>query len=343
MKCAALALTLVLSAIAAAAPAAQTPIAQSNANGCSPAAGLRFVCGLTNVEDFLPIDNGHWLVGSSLKVGSAGLYLIDTAAKTARAVALSVAASPDPLYPGCTPPDLKGLSTHGLDVTAAPGRLTVYAINHGGRESVEIFRLNARQAAAEWIGCVLLPPGANGNAIAVLKDGSFAVTKFLDTGDKQGMQHIMAGKITGAVYLWTPGKGFSEVPGSQLSGDNGVTVSRDQKWLFINAYGTRKIYRVPLAGQGAAKSVEVDFNPDNLRWAPDGKLFVTGQFVSPRRAGGHLAWAVVKLDPRTMAITPVLRDPGNAQFEGATSTVQIGRTLWFGSFRADRVAYRQAP
>jgi hypothetical protein len=166
---------------------AQTPSA--SAAPCSPAGDLSFVCGLINVEDFLPVDGGRWLVGSSLKQGSAGLYLIDTEAKTARAVVLSIANRPDPRYAGCTAPDLKALTTHGLDVT--PGRrgtTTVYAVNHGGRESVEVFRLYPARNSAAWVGCVVLPPGASGNAIVALPGGALLVSKFLDTRDKQGMQ-----------------------------------------------------------------------------------------------------------------------------------------------------------
>ncbi len=343
MKLATLALTLVLCSLAAAAPRASAQTARAEPAACSPAGGLHFVCGLINVEDFLPIHGGRWLVGSSLKAGSAGLYLIDTVAKTARAVTLSLAAKPDPIYAGCAAPDLKGLSTHGLDVAEGPRGTLVYAINHGGHESVEIFRLNAAKGSAAWIGCVLLPPGASGNAIAVLRGGSFAVTKFLDTADKQAFQHIMAGEITGTVYLWTPGKGFHEVPGTRLCGDNGLAASRDGKWLFINAYGTRKVYRVPLSGRGVPSSVAVEFNPDNLRWAPDGTLFVTGQFISVRSGSGHDGWAVVKLNPETLASSPVIREPGEAEFDDATSTVQIGHTLWFGTFRGNRVAYRSLP
>ena len=343
MKSAAAVIVLAACVLAGASPRIQAQTAREGSVSCPPAGDLNFVCGLTNVEDFLPINGGRWLVGSSLKVGSAGLYLIDTAAKTASAVALSIAPKPDPVYAGCTAPDLKGLSTHGLDVVERRGGITVYAINHGGHESVEIFRLNPAKASAAWIGCVLLPPGANGNSIAVLRGGAFAVTKFLDTGDKQAFQHMMAGEISGTVYLWTAGRGFREVPETRLSGDNGIAASPDGSWLFINAYGTRKVYRVPLSGRGATSSVAVDFNPDNLRWAPDGTLFVTGQFISARKRNGRDGWAVVKLDPKTMGLSPVLREPGEAEFDDATSTVRIGQTLWFGTFRGDRVAYRALP
>jgi hypothetical protein len=204
-------------------------------SACRPKGDLSFVCGVVNVEDFLPVEDGRWLVAGSLKPGSAGLYLIDTAAKTFKAVNLSIAAKPDPRYP-CTAPDLKGMATHGLDVTPGHGGIsTVYAINHAGRDSVEVFHLNAAKGAAEWVGCVVVPAGANPNSVAAVPGGGFVVTKFLDNSDKDSFQHVLAGQINGVVYLWTPGKGFSEVPGTQLSGDNGIVVSPDARWLFVNA------------------------------------------------------------------------------------------------------------
>ncbi len=339
-----LALSTALGASVLAPTAADAPAAPAAPSSCAPAGDLSFVCGLINVEDFLPVGGG-WLVGGSFKAGSVGLYLIDTTAKTAKAVTLSIAAKPDPLYVGCVAPDLKALVTHGLEVTGGRnGISTVYAVNHGGRESVEIFRLNAAQGSAEWVGCAVLPAGANGNSVAALPKGAFAVTKFLDTGDKDSFQHILAGQINGVVYLWTPGKGFSEVAGTRLSGDNGLAASRDGKWLYVNAYGTNEIYRVPLSGKGQQSHVKVDFHPDNLRWAPDGKLFVTGQYLNPQGGGGGPdAWATVRLDPQTMTVTPVVKEEGLPQFSDATTAVQIGRTLWFGTFRGDRVAYRPAP
>jgi hypothetical protein len=340
---AALASTVVLAVSTVTPNAAHAQSSPAASSSCAPAGDLSFVCGPVNVEDFLPVEGGRWLVGGSFKAGSAGLYLIDTTAKTFKAVALSVATKLDPLYP-CTPPDLKGLATHGLDVTPGSGAVTtVYAVNHGGRESVEVFHLNTAKGTAEWVGCVVMPPGANPNSITALSKGAFAVTKFLDNNDKQGFQHILAGEINGVVYLWTPGKGFSEVPGTQLSGDNGIVASPDGKWLFVNAYGTHEIYRVPLSGQGERSSAKVDFNPDNLRWAPDGQIFVTGQFVNAQNLGSRHGWATVKLDPKTMKVTPVVKEPGLAEFDDATSAVQVGNTLWFGTFRGDRVAYRAAP
>ncbi|HEX4050173.1 MAG TPA: hypothetical protein VHY19_04770 [Steroidobacteraceae bacterium] len=329
----------------ASAQSTSAPPDAAQQSACAPAGDLHFVCGLIDVEDFLPVEGGRWLVGGSYKAGSVGLYLINTAERTARPVALSMASVQDARYKGCPAPDLNKLSTHGLDVVSGrAGIVTVYAVNHGGRESVEIFHLDAAKDAAQWIGCVLMPAGANGNAVAALPTGGgFVVTKFMDNRDKQAFQHLMAGAVTGVVYRWTPGKGFSEVPGTRLPGDNGVVVSPDGKWIFVNAYGSDEIYRVPLSGKGKPTSVKVDFHPDNLRWAPDGTLFDTGQFLGPRKPGAPVlpdAWATVRLDPQTMAVTPLVKEPGRAEFGDATSAVQIGDTLWFCTFRGTRVAYR---
>ena len=110
MKFSGIAASLVIAASVAAPHSARAQSASAGqAASCAPAGDLHFVCGLTNVEDFLPVEGGRWLVGGSYKPGSVGLYLIDTAAKTAIPVSLSITAKTDPIY-HCAAPDLKGLS-----------------------------------------------------------------------------------------------------------------------------------------------------------------------------------------------------------------------------------------
>ncbi|HTT04654.1 MAG TPA: hypothetical protein VMF64_05145 [Steroidobacteraceae bacterium] len=335
---------LAVSPASMAAPAVPGAALEVSGGACAPAGDLHFVCGLKNVEDLLPVDAGRWLVGSSYEEGSAGLYIIDTLDKSARKVSFSVGARPDPRYPGCTPPDFAHLLTHGLDVVAAPGNVvTVYAVNHGGRESVEMFRLRADVATAQWVGCVLLPRYAIGNAVAALPDGGFVVSKFLDQRDSKGREHLLAGQVNGTVYRWRTGHGFEEVPGTRLAGDNGLAVTKDGRWLFVNAYGTREVVRVALSGHGAARVAKVDFNPDNLRWTADGRLFVTGQFRHLGAPIGQDGWETVVLDPNSMRTMPLLRERGRPEFDDAASTVQVGSVLWISTFRGDRIAYRPAP
>jgi hypothetical protein len=356
MKAAAIAAVLAIAAPLAAAaqeaPAPAAPAAPAAAPAppaaplpCTAEHGLNFICGLVNVEDMLAVDGGKSVVGSSYKEGGGGLYLIDTATKTAKTVTLSVAAKPDPVY-GCPgAPDLAKLSTHGLDVR--PGRngaATVYAVNHGGRESIEVFNLDARKATAEWIGCVVGPEGASLNSVVGLKDGSIVFTKLYDTRERgQGISPVLQGKVTGVAYRWAPGKGISPVPGTELSGDNGLIASPDGKTLYINAYGAKEVWRVPLDGKGKPASVKVEFNPDNLRWAPDGSILVTGQFLNPGNLGGPNDWGVARLDPATMKARTIITAPGTKAFDNATVGVVAGNLLWLGTFRGDRIAYMPAP
>ncbi len=46
-----------------AAPASTAPPAATVPGACHPVGDLRFICGVTGVEDFLPVGGGRWLVG----------------------------------------------------------------------------------------------------------------------------------------------------------------------------------------------------------------------------------------------------------------------------------------
>jgi hypothetical protein len=88
--------------------------------------------------------------------------LFTVAVSTARADKTRFASCPGPL-------DAKQAVLHGLSLRPAqPGRYTLYATNHGGRESVEVFEVDARGAApsAVWIGCVMMPDKLAANSVA---------------------------------------------------------------------------------------------------------------------------------------------------------------------------------
>ena len=314
---------------------------------CTADGKIGFICGLNDVEDLVLVPGTRWIIGSSYQLGAAapksgGLYAIDTKAKTAKTAAMTLGPA-DKAYAGCAPPTLAGLNTHGLDLRpGSGGQHTLYVLNHGGRESIEIFRVDAKGAEPKltWTGCVVLPDGVNGNSVAALPKGAFAVTKFQDSADKQGIVHILNGDVTGAVLIWTPGAGFSELKGARLAGNNGMIASPDGKYLFVNAYGGKAIWRFAVDGSEPAKSAPMAFRPDNLRWAPDGKILATGQFIEPATLRTPLhGWAVVRLDPKTMATTPVLQQPGRPSFDDGTVALQVGDTLWVGTFRGDRIVY----
>ena len=312
---------------------------------CAPAGKLQFVCGLNAVEDLVAPPDGKWIFGSSMQAGSAGIYLIDPRAKTAKpaTIALSADAAANKPYAGCAAPDLKALTTHGLELR--PGRSghhTLYAINHAGRESIEVFDVDMTgpEPRLGWIGCMIAPDGVSANSLAALPDGRLAVSKYQPLGDTGAIARMLNGEVTGSVYIWKAGSGFSELPGVRLSGDNGLAASPDGKWLYIAVWGGKAVTRVSLDGSAPAKTTPLEFRPDNLRWSADHKtILATGQYLETANRAGPHGWGVVSLDPQTLAATPMLHQAGVPAFDDATTALQVGKDTWFGTFRGDRIAY----
>src|SRR4030095_4006042 len=127
--------------------AAHVAVAQ-NATGaaqnasCAPSGGLTFICGVTNAEDLVLVPNSRWMLASGMAPGS-GLHLVDTRAKTLKNIygAGAAATRADRTkYAGCPGPlDAKQALLHGLSLrSAAGGRYTGYAANHGGRAWVGV-------------------------------------------------------------------------------------------------------------------------------------------------------------------------------------------------------------
>src|SRR5215467_6731226 len=199
---------------------------------CTPSGGLSFICGVQNPEDLVQVPSTRWVVASGMAPGS-GLHLVDTRAKTVRnlyAPGLSTVRTDKTKYGHCPGPlDPKQAVLHGLSLRMAPnGRFTVYATNHGGRESIEVFELDASgpTPTAAWTGCVLMPDKMAANSVASFSDGSLVATVLIMPG--KTFEDAFAGRTTGAVFLWTPGTAsFRQLPGTQLSANNGIETSPD--------------------------------------------------------------------------------------------------------------------
>jgi hypothetical protein len=319
-----------------------------------PAAGkVSYLCGPANAEDLVLAPDTSWMVVSGMagpQGGAGKLYLIDAAKKTWKGVEPAMGGAARAPYDKCAAPDIAKFAAHGLALRpGAGGRHTVYAINHGGRESIEVMELdaNAAEPTLTWIGCIEAPKGASLNSVAPAPDGRLVASKFNELGDKDAFAKMADLKKTGLVYEWSPAGGWKPIPGTEMSGANGVAVSADGKWLFVNAWPEKKVNRFPIAG-GKPETISVDFLPDNLRWAPDGQLLVAGQAAGDMKALMAAAcgkprcphaWTVLKLDPATMKTTPVLHEEGADAFSDATGALQVGDEIWVGTFRGDRLAY----
>jgi hypothetical protein len=325
---------------------------------CAPSGGLSFICGVQNPEDVVLVPNTRWILASGMAPGS-GLHVVDTGAKTIQNLysAGSPRTRPDKTrYAKCPGPlDPKQAVLHGLSLRAAPaGRYTVYATNHGGRESIEVFELDMRGAtpSATWIGCVLLPKDLAANSVAAFSDGSLVATVLIMPG--KTFEDAFARRNTGAVFLWTPGSdGFQMVPGTELPANNGIETSPDDREFYVVSTTLKRVVAFSRSNPGKPLRFAqlAEFGPDNVRWTSDNRLITAGMIDDEPACGGapktvegimcSRGYIAAAIDPKTMAVTEVARGPATPAFTGTAMAVQVGSDLWLGSFNADRIAYRQ--
>jgi hypothetical protein len=337
-------------AVGAIADAAQSP-------ACAPSGGLTFICGVANPEDLVLVPNTRWMVASGMAPGS-GLHLVDTQAKTVKnlyAVGAANQRADRTKYANCPGPlDPKQALLHGLSLrSAAGGRYTIYATNHGGRESVEVFELDASAPSptATWVGCIPAPGKMSFNSVAAFNDGTLVATVLI-TPDKT-FADAFAQRITGVVMQWMPGTpAFTALPGTELSANNGIETSPDDREFYVASTTTKRI--IAFARNNTAKPLRFaqlkEFGPDNVRWTADNRLITAGMIDNEPACGGppkdeagircSRGYVVVTIDPKTMAVTEVARGPATPAFTGTAIAMQAGNEIWLGSFNADRLAYR---
>jgi hypothetical protein len=349
--------TIIGAALACLAIGGSSSIGAAQTAGCAPSGGLTFICGVQNPEDLVLVPGTRWLVASGMAPGS-GLHLVDTRAKTVRnlyaAGAPSVRAD-RAKYAACPGPlDAKQAVLHGLSLrNAQAGRYTVYAVNHGGRESIEAFELDTRGAApaATWIGCVLMPNGMAANSVAAFSDGSLLATVLILPG--KTFEDAFAGRNTGAVFLWTPGTpAFRQLPGTELPANNGIETSPDDREFYVVSTTTKKIIAFSRSNPGTPLRTAqlAEFGPDNVRWTSDNRLITAGMIDNEPSCGGppkteagircSRGYIAATIDPKTMAVTELARGAATPAFTGTAIAMRVGDDLWLGSFNANRLAYR---
>jgi hypothetical protein len=324
---------------------------------CSPANGVSFICGVTNVEDFAPVPNSKWVIGSDLSTASAPqgfLYLFDTARRKVTAVQPSeIAIKPDKkTYPDCPGPvDMKVFGPHGIDLTRTGGtHRTLYVINHGGRESVEVFAVDLAQTKPRftWTGCIPAPKGFWPDAVASVP-GGIVVTSLWDPTDPDRVNKLSNGQPVGGLDSWYPGKGWTPVPGTQaMSGPNGVIASPDGKQIYLALWSGKQIARIDL-NQNPPKvdTVPTGILTDNVRWSPSGtEIFAGGQDATVKQvldcfessaANCAVPFKIDRVNPVTLKLTEVVKSGVYGVMGAGTGAIQVGNKLWVSSFRSDRI------
>ena len=326
-------------------------------SGCEAAGALVPVCGFQQPEDIELLPDGRTLLISEMGEAdgslAGALALYDTANGTITRLPSSVpAASARWGADACTEAPGAAFSPHGIDLLRrSDGALELLAVNHGARESVELFEVLQLDGAwsLAWRGCVLPPENAYLNDVAALPDGSFVVSHmfprdaWMFAGINLYVIKGMLGFNTGYA-LRCDALACRRLPGTDAAFPNGVQVDPEGTTLFLNSYLGGEVRKISLADgslQGSAGIVA----PDNSQWNSQGHLLVASHTASKlemrdcfgiRTGACSAAFAIVELDPQTMATRTLLQHAG-APMGAATVAQQVGDALYLGSFVGDRI------
>jgi hypothetical protein len=322
---------------------------------CAPVGNARPVCGFQNPEDLALLPASGRLVFSQMgemdgsEPGSLVFFAPENDAITSAFSGSAAGGAPtpgwgDPACPGA--PDAK-FSPHGLALARRPdGALQLLVVNHGGRESIELFEVgDSEPPTLAWRGCVVAPENAFLNDVAALPGGGFVTTHmFPRDGGFLTMAKGLLGLSTGWVYEWQPGAGFAQVPGSEGAMPNGIEASPDGEVLYVDLYMGNEVRKLARKSGELLATVQIA-SPDNVLWSPDGSLLVASHNAPLREllACGEIEhgscpfyYSILALDPDTLAPRGLYENGGPPMGAG-TAALRVGDELFVGSFKGDRI------
>jgi hypothetical protein len=344
--CAALGLALVLAACGSIEPI----------TSCDPVGAATPLCGFQNPEDLALLPDGRHVLVSEYgdageRPGRLSLLDLESRAHTSLFAGGEPSGSGPWGAPDCAGPPSRAFSPHGIHLSKrADGALQLLVVQHGGRESVEMFEVvpDGESWQLAWRGCAVAPEGGL-NDVAALPEGGFLVTRF---GPSSRLAFLFAalkatlfGGETGWVYAWSPRGGFSEAPGTRGAGPNGIEVSPDGAKIFLNLTLASEVRRIDRRS-GATEARANVTQPDNLTWGSDGRLRVASlrgemrQMLSCNgleRGSCPMPFAIVALDPNTMTTETVYQGGPGTPSGAGTVGLEVDGALLIGTFAGDRI------
>ena len=297
-----------------------------SAQTCNSDGEVQFICGTTNPEDLYQIPETPWVIASGRVSDVAGsIYAVNVRDHSVREIFPQGASSPE--HDTVTYRDCPGSNAlfqpHALTLREGRGGVhTLYVVGHGAREAIEVFDLNVEGnvPSLKWIGCIVSPEGTRRiNSITALPDGTLGATNF----DTEG----------GELWEWHPATGWTEVPGSQMPGRNGLVSSADGQWFYIGGWSDQALVRLS-RGQTPIQidAAPVGFNVDNVRWGNDGNIVVAGHVTQcDESIDCELAVArVAEVNPMTLQVQHLVDYKGNEFFRMGTVAIEVDDEIWIG-------------
>lgn len=323
---------------------------------CAPMGSRTPLCGFQNPEDLALLPGGrHVLVSEYGESGrrAGRLSLLDLASNEH----LSLFAGAEPVAPGswgapdCAGPPSKAFSPHGIHLAQrTDGSLQLLVVNHGGRESVEMFEVlrDGERWQLAWRGCAEAPNDML-NDLVTLPEGGFLTTRF---GPGSPLSFVLAlakatlfGGDTGWVYVWSREHGFKELPGTRGAGPNGIELSVDGAKILLNLTLANEVLRIDRRTGAVEARISLP-QPDNSTCTSEGKLLVASLRGTARElvacsglehGSCAMPFAIVALNPKTMAMTTVYEGGPGTPSSAATVALEAERTLLIGSYAGDRI------
>jgi hypothetical protein len=331
-------------------------------NDCMAGDGMQPLCLFQNPEDLVLLPDGKTLLISQMgpRMGypdPGSLVFLDT-----RSGQVTAAFPVDDPAPGssenwgtedCPGNPGASIAPHGIALRQRDDlRWQVAAVNHGGRESVEMFELLETEQGPQlqWRGCVVTPPGIYMNDLALLGNGGLVASHMFDSngirlfGVHLNMFKTMAGMQTGHVFEWQPASGFRVLEDSHGAMLNGIEISSDDQYVFAAVYFDGEIKKLERLSGKQLGTVPVK-HPDNLSWDDQGNLLAAshhgslGELLACFGNPGSncvLPYSIMRIDPQSMHGEILLSHAG-APMGAGTVARQVAGDLYIGSFSGDRI------
>lgn len=299
---------------------------------------LEIICGTSGPEDLELTPDGAYLIVSQFSTNGStgrGLFLFDLAGDSFTPIRTTADRRNGWGDLACPGPMTEPIVPHGISLGLHPdGVRALYVVNHGGRETIEMFEL--RQTANSWQlvwhGCT--PASRAYNDVAILPDGGYVATRPTALQQDGDGGDLFAGRPSGNVARWIPGEGERELPDTEGPYPNGVVADPDGQYIYIALWTGRGLRKYDLDAMRTVSSADLDFMPDNLTWTPDGELLAAGiTGLGPR--GG---FAIARVSPDTLTSQDVYQSTEiPAPVTGVSVALEVEGNMYVGAYQGDRL------
>ena len=326
---------------------------QKNISECKSDDAISVICGVSNPEDIVVTPDNKYLLISEFggirpydSTKSGGFALLRLSDKKIITPKISFGKN---IWgeDSCKQNEIFG--PHGIDlVQREDGSYQLGVINHYPGETIEMFELVQKSEQDTWSfvwrGCIEVPEKYYLNDVALKKDGTFYVSHMYsrDITMTKWLITALFKKDSGVILEWNKDS-FIEIPNSEGSGPNGITLNESTNNLFISYNQGDRVVKFDLSDNKKLQTFKVE-SPDNIYINKD-SVWLTSLDFQPIDAGDcierpacSLPFSIYEIDRETF----VLKNKNSFNktvFGLPTIALPIENVIIMGSFHSDRLGY----